>query len=183
MLHPLRIKPICLAIAAASSFLLAACSGSKELEKPKPSEIFPIQEFEKNFRPSDYDMDVKVFLSEIKKVDDVKVNPPRPLVVEPPVIVPGYRVQLFATSEIDEANAKKELAESAFPGQWFYLEYDPPTYKLRAGNFANRNEADLYAKFLSENGFPDAWIVPERIVKNLQPRVAPLPPEQTPPKQ
>ncbi len=142
-----------------------------------------MDEYEKDFRPSDYDMDVKVFLSEMKKGKDVRVNPAEPVVVEPPVVVPGYRVQLFATPEIDEANAKKNEAETAFPGQWFYLEYDPPTYKLRAGNFLNRNDADSYARYLAENGFPDAWIVPERVVKNIQPRIAPQPQELSPPKQ
>lgn len=163
--------------------VLAGCVGSKELEKPKPSGRTEMEEYEKDFRPSDYDMDMKVFLSEMKKGKDVKANPVEPAVVEPPIIVPGYRVQLFATSEIDDANRKKVEAESAFTDQWFYLVYDPPTYKLRAGNFLNRNDADSYARYFAENGFPDAWIVPERVVKNLPPRVAPQPQELSPPKQ
>lgn len=142
-----------------------------------------MEEYEKDFRPSDYDMDVRVFLSEMKKGKDVKVNPAEPAVVEPLIIVPGYRVQLIATPEIDDANAKKLEAEAAFPGQWFYLEYDPPTYKLRAGNFLNRTDADSYARYLAENGYPDAWIVPERVVKNIQPRVIPQPQDLSPPKQ
>ncbi len=166
-----------------TTLCLAGCGGSRELEKSKASSNNEMAEYEKTFRPSDYDMDAKVFLSGLKKGTDIEVNPAEPEIVEPPVIVPGYRVQLFATPQIDDANAKKAAAEAEFPGQWFYLEYDPPTYKLRGGNFLNRNDADLYAKFLSENGFPDAWIVPDRVVKNIQPRVEPQPQESEPPKQ
>lgn len=170
-------------VIAAITIVLAGCGGSKELERPKPSGRTEMEEYEKDFRPSDYDMDVRVFLSEMKKGKDVKVNPAEPAVVEPLIIVPGYRVQLIATPEIDDANAKKLEAEAAFPGQWFYLEYDPPTYKLRAGNFLNRTDADSYARYLAENGYPDAWIVPERVVKNIQPRVIPQPQDLSPPKQ
>lgn len=94
-----------------------------------------------------------------------KVNP-----YDPPIIVQGFRVQLFSTSEIDQANAKKTQAEAAFPDEWFFVVYDQPTYKLRGGNFVNRSSADAFAKHLTENGFPDAWTVPEKIVKNPQPR-------------
>lgn len=170
-------------LTASLLIVLAGCGGSKELEKSRPPEEKPMDGYEKTFRPSDYDMDVKVFLAEAKRGNDVKVNPPEPVVVEPAAIVQGYRVQLFATSEIDDANAKKSEAEAAFPGQWFYLEYDPPTYKLRAGNFLNRNDADSYARYLAENGFPDAWIVPDRVVKNIQPRVIPQPQDPGPPRQ
>ncbi len=89
---------------------------------------------------------------------------------DPPVVVQGFRVQLFSTPEIDEANKKKVQAEAAFPDEWFYVVYDQPTYKLRGGNFVNRAGADAFAKYLTGKGFPDAWIVPEKIVKNPRPR-------------
>lgn len=94
-----------------------------------------------------------------------KVNPSNT-----PTIIQGYRVQLFSTSEIDDANAKKARAEAAFPDEWFYVVYDAPRYKLRGGNFVNRSSADAFAKHLTEKGFPDAWTVPEKILKNPQPR-------------
>ncbi len=87
-----------------------------------------------------------------------------------PILVQGFRVQLFSTSQIDEVNAKKARAEAAFPEQWFYVVYEAPMYKLRGGNFVHRTEADSYAKYLTNKGFPDAWVVPEKILTNPQPR-------------
>jgi hypothetical protein len=78
----------------------------------------------------------------------------------------GFRVQLFATPSIDEAKAKKEEAETQFPEERFYMEYDAPTYKIRAGNFKTRFDADRFARQLIEKGFPDSWAVPSRIYKN-----------------
>ena len=162
--------------------LLIGCGGSKELEKPRPtSPNSELNKYEAEFRPSDYDMDVKVFFSELRREKERKSIPSEPAATEAPIVVPGFRVQLLATGEIDEANAKKAEVEAAFPGEWFYIAYDPPTYKLRAGNFLNRTDADMYAKLLSEKGFPDAWIVPERVFKNIQPRPTPQLQEQPPP--
>ncbi len=97
---------------------------------------------------------------------------------DPPIVVQGFRVQLFSTSEIDDANAKKAKAENSFPDEWFYVVYDQPTYKLRGGNFVNRTAADAFAKHLTGKGFPDAWTVPEKIVKNPRPRTQTHPESQ-----
>ena len=162
------------------AIVFAGCGGSKEAEKSNADvAVAEMRKYEADFHPSDYDMDVKVFLSELTKEKDHKTVTTEPSTVEPPVVVPGYRVQLLATPEIDEANTKKTEAETAFPDQWFYLVYDPPVYKLRAGNFLSRSDADAYARYLSDHGYPDAWIVPERVVKNIQPRVPPPPQEES----
>jgi hypothetical protein len=86
----------------------------------------------------------------------------------------GFRVQLYSTPSIDEAKAKKEEAEEIFPGEWFYMEYDAPTYKIRVGNFKNRFDADRFARLLVEKGFSDSWAVPSRVYKN--PGVRPVSP-------
>ena len=159
--------------------LLIGCRGSKELEKPKPTDTASdLKKYESEFRPSDYDMDVKVFFSELRREKERKTIPSEPAVTEALIIVQGFRVQLLATGEIDEANRKKAEVEAAFPEEWFYIAYDPPIYKLRAGNFLSRADADVYAKLFSEKGFPDAWVVPERVIKNIQPRPVQQPQEQ-----
>jgi hypothetical protein len=171
-------------IIATLPLLFFGCGGSKELEKPKiPSAENGDTANESVFRPSEYDMDVKVFFSELRKEKERKAIPSEPALLEPAVIVPGFRVQLFATEDIDEANLKKAEAEAAFPEEWFYIVFDPPAYKLRSGNFLSRPEADEYAKLLADNFFPDAWVVPERVIKNIKPRpLQQVPQEQQPPK-
>lgn len=80
--------------------------------------------------------------------------------------VQGFRVQVFSTASIDEANARKAALEEVIPQERVYLEYDPPTYKIRAGNFLTRYDADRFVRFLSDKGFTDAWAVPQRVLKN-----------------
>jgi hypothetical protein len=90
--------------------------------------------------------------------------------------VQGFRVQVFSTTNIDEANAKKATLEEAIPQERVYIEYDPPAYKIRAGNFLTRYDADRFVRFLSDRGFTGAWAVPQRVLKNPPP-IPPKPPE------
>jgi hypothetical protein len=161
-----------------AALALFGCGGAKETEKNRSSSPgSELNAYEKDFRPAEHDMDLRRFFAELRGGSR---HEPSPAVAQPdeqPVVVPGFRVQLLATSEIDEVNAKKALVETEFPEEWFYIAYDPPTYKLRAGNFLNRVDADDYARLMSEKGFPDAWVVPERVIKNAPPRNAPSSPD------
>lgn len=163
------------AIVALALSLLAGCSGTKEAEKPTPTVDETLKKYEAEFRPSDYDPEPKTKsgrsgLTEGDVPDSSAVVPETPSSTE---LVSGFRVQLLATTSIDEANAKKAEAEVTFPGEWVYVEYDPPTYKVRAGNFQSRIEADRFVKLASSKGYREAWIVPERVYK--QPPAAPRP--------
>jgi hypothetical protein len=88
-------------------------------------------------------------------------------------MVQGFRVQVFSTTSIDEANAKKAEVEAAIPQERIYLDFDPPAYKLRAGNFLTRHDADRFVRFLADRGFSGAWAVPQRVLKNPPPSPAP----------
>ncbi len=151
--------------------LLAGCSGPKETEKPTPTADETLKKYEAGFKPSDYDPEPKARsgqsgLTEGDVPDSAAVEPEASTSME---LVSGFRVQLFATTDIDAANAKKVEAEGEFPGEWIYVEYDPPTYKVRAGNFQSRIEADRFVKLASGKGYKDAWPVPERVYKQPPP--------------
>ncbi len=158
--------------------ILAGCAGSRQADKSSDtSAATELQRHEEDFRPSDYDKDASKLFSELREEKEGTRHSPESTTLEPAVIVQGFRVQILATPEIDEANLAKAQAEAAFPGEWFYIAYDPPTYKLRAGNFLTRAEAEAYSRVLIENGYPDSWIVPDRVVKNIRPRPADPQPE------
>ncbi len=175
------MKLLSLISIALGSALLASCSSTKETERSRDAEAeAELKRYEQSFRPSDHDIDPKIFLSELKREKEKEGLPHDPAVTEAPVVVQGFRVQLLATTSIDEANSRKAEAEAAFPEQWFYITFDAPAYKLRAGNFVNRADAEQYAKAMSEQGFPDAWTVPDRVIKNIKPRQQ-LSPSDLPP--
>ena len=165
-----------LPVVALSALLLAGCGPSSEAMKEDdlPEYAEDLRKYEAEFQPSDYNPDVEAILEEVKKSTE---NDQEALVeiinTEPIEFVSGFRVQIFASSNIDQANNAKLKAEALFPDQWFYIVYDAPTYKIRAGNFLQRYEADKFAKQLAEHGYHDAWIVPERVYKNPPSRPAP----------
>jgi hypothetical protein len=169
----------CTVIAKAATLILlitflmiTGCGGAKQAQQTEASsESSVLEEYEAGFRPSDYDVDAGKVFSDLRKEKDRQSSSSESgPTVEPPVYVSGYRVQLLATTDIDEATSQKVAAEAAFPYEWFYIEYDPPTYKLRAGNFLSRSEAEAFTQILQSKGYPDAWVVPDRVQANAPPR-------------
>ena len=154
---------------------LASCGPGKDAlnSENTETETTELHRYEASFAPSDYDQNVEALFPETLEKKESEGEPgTSPLPTRPPEIVSGFRVQLIASSNIDEANQMKMAAETLFPGEWFYLVYDAPSYKLRGGNFLARFEADRFAKMLSDKGYKDAWVVPERVYKNPPTRPA-----------
>lgn len=169
-----------LSLIALSALFLAGCGPSSETTKKEdiPDHVKELWKSEAEFDPSDYNPDVAAILEEVNKSNEKDQEAMVEVTTTEPVnFVSGFRVQIFASTNIDQANTAKLEAEALFPEQWFYLVYDAPTYKIRAGDFLQRYEADKFAKRLAEHGYYDAWIVPERVYKN--PPMRPTP-EQNP---
>lgn len=160
--------------------LFAGCGAFKESADEK-STASRLKEYEASFRPSDYDEPLRDFFPEV--ITPVPKDSAGSPIVTPQHVqefIQGYRVQVLATTSYDEVNTVKGTIEGQMPDEWFYVVYDAPTYKLRAGNFRERYEADRFAKLLAEKGYRDAWVVPERVYKNPGPRTSPPSPQETP---
>ncbi len=162
--------------------LLAGCSTSRQATEDRAGEAADdVRSAEASFRPSDHDPVQAVpptalpFPADSSQPESTDI----PKLPASSDMIQGFRVQAFATRSIDEARMKKAELEGLFPGEWFYLDYASPSYKIRAGNFATRFEADRFARMMIEQGFPDAWVVPERVYKNIgrRPEPPPLPSE------
>jgi hypothetical protein len=61
----------------------------------------------------------------------------------------GYRVLVINTNKRDEAMAAKTKIYSNFPELKAYLVYQSPFFKLKAGNFRTREEAEQDKRSLS----------------------------------
>lgn len=158
-------------------FILGGCSSSGESSSGSGEGSEDVlRRYEAEFDPTIYNPDLGSYLAaELPpKTEPVRTTAE---VSNPPAeeLVQGFRAQIFASTNIDQAAAQKEIAEELFPEEWFYLVYDPPTYKIRAGNFLNRFQADRFLKELRAEGFRDAWIVPDRIQKDIAPRSTVIP--------
>jgi len=166
-----------------AGFLLlffAGCEASKEAQAPAERRSFAeeLRSYEETFRPSDYDPDQGTAMQKASPGGSDSTRQDMTVASASPEMIQGFRVQLYSSTSIDEAEAKKKEAEDLFPAEWFYLEFDSPTYKVRAGNFQNRFEADRLAKQLADKGFPNSWTVPERVFKKPSPPVHEEPPQQ-----
>ncbi|GAC1420916.1 MAG: hypothetical protein NVS1B13_19520 [Flavisolibacter sp.] len=61
----------------------------------------------------------------------------------------GYRLMVINTNKREEAIAAKSKIYTYFPELKAYLIYQSPYFKLKAGNFKTKEEADKYQKELS----------------------------------
>ena len=160
-----------IAVLVIPAALLSACSPGRETthETPASAAQDPLGRYESDFRPADHD----TLPAPLSHADAplLRQNPDNPGNAAAPEgeLVQGFRVQIYSTTDIDAAKAKKLEAESYFPSEWFYLQYDPPTYKIRGGNFLQRYEAERFVRLAAEKGFGDSWAVPEKVFKQAPP--------------
>ncbi len=77
-------------------------------------------------------------------------------------VVDGFRIQLFATADRDVAqNARAVAAERL--GIPVYLDLDGGVYKVRAGDFVRREDANAALPAVRGQFYPDAWVVPAKV--------------------
>jgi len=163
--------------------LLIGCGHSKETTRAGDARESggAMSRYEEDFQPADHDPEIYALLGEQRDSTQHQDNfQPSTTPTQPTEVVAGFRVQLVSSEDIDGARTKMAEAESLFPNEWIYMVYDPPTYKIRAGNFVARFEADRFLKQAMEKGYKNAWIVPEKVFKN--PIAAPQTNDQTNPK-
>lgn len=61
----------------------------------------------------------------------------------------GYRLMIISTNNRDEAIAAKTKIYSYFPELKAYMWHQSPYYKVKAGNFSDKSEAESYRKRLN----------------------------------
>jgi hypothetical protein len=78
--------------------------------------------------------------------------------------VQGYRIQLIATTDENRARETKKIAMLKLKEK-VYLVFGAPNYKIQIGDCLTYDEAKAVRDEAVNNGFPDAWIVPSKVVK------------------
>jgi cell division septation protein DedD len=151
-----------------AALFLTALHAQTESDTTVHAHPEPLQLFERSFTPSFYDTEVYLY----KKEDSTRTYG-RPIdrsVTAPPETLQGFRIQLLATNNFDEANTTRNMLTAGFPDLWMYLVFEAPTYKIRVGDFVNRAEAKSLLDQFQSQGFKKAWIVPDRIIRNQPPK-------------
>ena len=73
-------------------------------------------------------------------------------------MVQGFRIQLMATSNINQATEMKKNAMVKLQGR-IYLAFEGAQYKIRLGDFLSHDAAKAALQEVVQNGYQDAWIV------------------------
>ena len=157
------------------SLFAAACSPSKQAvveEQMNKTGKAPLSYFEATLNPSDYDEEI-VHIQNVQVGENQReeLNIPKDSVAVEEEILQGFRIQIFASASIDEANSTRASALQKFVVDSVYVVYDAPVYKVRVGDFPSRYDANQRLPRLIEKGFPDAWVVPDRIVQRKITRI------------
>ena len=74
----------------------------------------------------------------------------------------GYRLQIFESSSVEEANRTLRKFERSLKDS-VYMVFEAPLYKLRLGNFATKKEAEKQKENLKKKGYKNIWTVRSRI--------------------
>ena len=82
-------------------------------------------------------------------------------------IIEGYRVQILATKQLVNAERlQKDL--SSILNQKIYIVFEAPNYKVRVGNFIDRNKAEIFRQNIVKKGYQSSWIIRTRIEPKIQ---------------
>ena len=78
----------------------------------------------------------------------------------------GYRVQIFSATGRDSAERSLKEAKSKLGREDIYIEFEPPYFKVRVGNFRSKSDADDFLKTARKNGYDTPFPVQTQILSN-----------------
>ncbi len=176
----MKIRQLILLIILTSTFFLSSCGTStgsryqQETVNNKNSKVKNEQKeikFKENFDLTNYH--AKISLNSKK---DSSVNNSqnvwysynsKPEISDSSSVVlktiPGYRVQVLITDNLDEANQMRSDIYFKTKLSSIYVVFTPPFYKVEVGDFKNIDDAKNMDFQLKQSGFSDARIIPETI--------------------
>jgi hypothetical protein len=74
----------------------------------------------------------------------------------------GYRVQVLATRYYERADSLAVLMKNTVSDS-VYVDFEAPNYKVRIGDFIDRDSAESLQQELVQMGYNSAWILRTRI--------------------
>lgn len=152
---------------------LAACGSSRQATNTVPDPVGPAVEtpaVDESFDPivlqdEDLSFPEKAVPTERAEVSVLPGEAEANREVEQNRVVDGYRVQIFATQNIENATLQKKEAEFVFVADTvaLYIEFDSPMYKIRVGDCLNRADAENLREISRKHGYPTSFIVKTKV--------------------
>ena len=169
----LNLLPIVIPLA----ILFYSCSASTDTRYSKGSEKEITKTKEKGTIAED-DFDIKPFLTTIEipvesnKADDKPLDLWFGYPTDVPEdqtqktlldTIPGYRVQVISTDNLDEANGVRSEIYFKTNEKAVYVLFEPPFYIVRVGDYKNINDAKALSFKLNQMGFAGTKVVKDLI--------------------
>ena len=76
-----------------------------------------------------------------------------------PQATSGFRVQIFSSSTRGSAEDAQIQARVQLARDDVFIEFEPPYFKVRVGNFQTRNDAEILLEEVKKKGYETAFIV------------------------
>ena len=77
-------------------------------------------------------------------------------------VIEGYRVQVLATRYFESAHSFAIIMKNTVSDS-VYVDFETPNYKVRIGDFIERESAESLQQDLVQMGYNSAWILRSRI--------------------
>ena len=170
---PRCVRPSRRSLLCAIAMTFVGCSSAEPLAVEE-AESRPIREHEREFDPARYRPVPREEPSDERAPQTTPTETP-PVWIERLEKVMGFRVQLHSTTEVDAAQrmlAQLRLRLDSLqidPGR-LDLGFDAPYYKIRAGDFVQKADADALREQLHAAGLVDAWVVRDSIIRIIRER-------------
>ncbi|MCX7984560.1 MAG: SPOR domain-containing protein [Bacteroidetes bacterium] len=146
---------------------VCACTSVYKTSKVEQGEQLrrvPLSEIEQTFDPSIYILE---FTPPVQITNEHRtgiIEVPTVSLPQHEEIVQGFRIQIYASSNYDEANSMKTITQGLSGSDSVYIVFDPPVYKVRVGDFVSRYDANQRLLYYVSQGYRDAWVVPDRVI-------------------
>lgn len=132
-----------------------------ELKKeplPKLDETFDITPFKTEIKFPDKNNEVRKSENDIwyeYQVSESQIQKQKNIIGS----ATGFRVQVIATDDFDEANRIQEEIKSVKGANEVYSVFEPPFYKILIGDFKTTDEANSLKFKLNQLGYPEARVI------------------------
>ncbi|MFC1553189.1 SPOR domain-containing protein [candidate division KSB1 bacterium] len=150
--------------------LLVFCSGSGKMKQeavntgPTEDELANRELFNPNIFPDTFIISKpsfedykKVITSEIKAFNIYETYDSA--LYDSTITAPGFRIQIFMSPLSGVAEEAYMNAITTVMDQPVYKILDAPYFKIRVGNFINREDAEAYMESNLKRQYPNSWIV------------------------
>jgi hypothetical protein len=157
----------------------SASTGSRYSKDEKVDKDNTLQKNDENIKKNEpvEDFDITPYKTKIiipeKKISTVNKNPNVWFDYGSPVIETktlslvgtdeGFRVLVLTSDNIEEANQVKADVYFSQSSYEVYIDFEPPFYKVKAGDFDNQKNADDLRFKLNQLGYKEAKVIKDKI--------------------